>query len=131
MGIATDILSTPCTDDATKTSKTPQKVEVVFTGSETADSYIERAVYKMCESGTRQVWAATSDIAQLSFSSSKGAHVMSSRLFIQEIKRMRKETQERVAEVDGGSVRSRMLIANVDESTRNRLYELRDQLNGS
>ena len=110
---------------------TPQSVQVVFTGSETADSYIERAVFEGCEEDVRQVWAATSDVAQLRFTTGKGAHVMSASLFVQELKRARKETRERVDEVDESAARGKMFISNVDEDTRNALYALRDRLNGS
>lgn len=110
-------------------STTAQSVDVVFTGSETADSYIERRVFQACEEGQRQVWAATSDGAQRSFTEAKGAHIMSSRLFIQEMKRARRESRERVEDLrDEGAARARMLMSNVDEATRERLYELRDFL---
>lgn len=99
---------------------------MVYTGTETADSYIERRVYELCEEGHRQIWAATSDVAQLRYSTAKGAHVMSSKLFIQEIKRAKKETKERVQQKDGEEARGKMLISNVDESTREKLYRLRD-----
>lgn len=102
------------------------RVEVVYTGSETADSYIERGVYQTCELGTRQVWAVTSDVAQLSFSHAKGAHIMSSKLFISEMRRVKRETREKVAEKDGEAVKGNMLISNVDRVTRDRLYMMRD-----
>lgn len=117
-------------DNPGRSDVTPQSVEVVFTGTETADSYIERAVFESCEAGERQVWAATSDVAQLSFSRAKGAHIMSSNLFIQELKRAKRETKEKVGETDEAAARAKMLISNVDEDTRNALYALRDKLNG-
>lgn len=116
------------TEQETNVERTPENVTVVFTGSETADTYIERCVFQRCEANDRQVWAATSDVAQLSFSHAKGAHVMSSHLFVQEIKRARKETRERIGEFDEASAQGKMLIANVDKSTRDRLYQLRDRL---
>lgn len=116
------------TEAGVKQDITPQNVEVVFTGSETADSYIERCIHEVVEGGKRQVWAATSDRAQLAFSIGKGAHIMSSSLFIQEIKRARKETMEKVSEPDEGKARGKMLIATVNQKTRDRLYELRDKL---
>ncbi|KAI0564477.1 hypothetical protein FGB62_25g173 [Gracilaria domingensis] len=119
------------TTEDTKEEKTVERVTVIFTGNENADSYIERSVFELCESGRRQVWAATSDIAQLNFSQGKGAHVMTSNLFIQEIKRARRETREKLAEVDGNSMRANMLMSTVNEETRLRLYELRDRLEAS
>lgn len=107
---------------------TIQGVNIVYTGNETADSYIERAVFEQCEKGGRQVWAATSDVAQIKFSSAKGAHVMSANLFIQELNRAKREIKERLASKDEGAARGKMLIANVDEQTRAKLYELRDRL---
>lgn len=56
---------------------------------------------------------------------------MTSTLFIQEIKLARREIRERSAETDEKTVRGRMLISNVDEDTRNSLYELRDRLDVS
>lgn len=120
----------------TKTAQTARKettrqgVHVVYTGTETADSYIERAVFEQCEAGRRQVWAATSDAAQFKFSSAKGAHVMSSNLFIQELKKTKQEIKERLATLDESAARGKMLIANVDEQTKAKLYELRDKLDG-
>lgn len=116
-------------EDARKTDVTPQNVGVIYTGTETADSFIERQVYEWCESGRRQVWAATSDVAQLRFSLAKGAHIMTSTLFIQEIKRVWRETRERSAERDEGAARGKMLMSSVSEETRSQLYELRDRLN--
>lgn len=112
----------------TRVSVTAQNVEIVFTGGETADSYIERAIFEWCERGTRPVWAATNDVAQVLFSRAKGAHVMSASLFVQEIKLARRETRERAKERDEASVRAKMLICNVDESTREGLYKLRERL---
>lgn len=117
------------TEEAMRSDVNAQNVEVVYTGSETADSYIERCVYEMCEVGSRQVWAATSDVAQLRFSCSKGAHVMSAQLFVQELKRVRKETSELMEEKNEWDARGKMLIATVDKETRARLYQLRDELN--
>lgn len=119
------------TDLPARTAVNAQNVEIVFTGTETADTYIERSVYEHCEEGKRQVWAATSDVAQLSFSRAKGAHVMSASLFVQEMKRASKETREKVVETDESAARGKMLISNVDKDTRDALYALRDKLNGS
>lgn len=116
------------TGEDTKVEQTAQDIQVVFTGGESADSYIERCVFEVCESGQRQVWAATSDVAQLNFSKGKGAHVMTSTLFIQEIKRARRETRDKLARKDEGSVRGKMLMSTVSEETRHKLYELRDKL---
>ena len=117
------------TSEHAKVEQTPENVTVVFTGSETADSYIERNVFEMCRIGERQIWAATSDTAQSNFSQSTGAHVMSSKLFVQEMKRARRETRERINAHDEGSIKGKMLISTVDQTTRDRLYELRDFLN--
>lgn len=124
------VIVTTKTGHALRKETTRQGVHVVFTGTETADSYIERAVFEQCEKGKRQVWAATSDTAQIKFSSAKGAHVMSSSLFIQELKRAKREVRERLATLDECTARGKMLIANVDEQTRAKLYELRDKLDG-
>lgn len=115
----------------TRVEHTEQNIQVVFTGGESADSYIERSVFEACEGGQRQVWAATSDVAQLNFSKGKGAHVMTSTLFIQEIKRARRETRDKLARKDENCVRAKMLLSTVSEETRNKLYELRDKLEGS
>ncbi|CAN8061926.1 unnamed protein product [Agarophyton chilense] len=119
------------TAEDTKEEEAVDRVKVIFTGHENADSYIERSVFKLCENGERQVWAATSDIAQINFSRSKGAHVMTSTLFIQEVKRARQDTKDKLAEVDGNRVRANMLMSTVNEETRSRLYELRDKLEAS
>lgn len=105
-------------------------IKVVFTAGETADSYIERSVFANCKIGKRQVWAATSDLVHARVSGAMGAHVMSSSLFVQELKRSRKETQERVCELenDGSAHRSRMLMSAIDKTTLEQLYEMRDQL---
>lgn len=109
-------------------------VGVVFTGSETADSYIERRVFELCEQGDRQVWVATNDVAERHFAESKGAHCMSASLFIQEIKRAKKDSADdanaRLAEEEA-SVAGQMLIRNVSEEAREKLYNLRARLDGN
>lgn len=107
-------------------------VTVVFTGAETADTYIERCVFEQCKRKQRQIWAATSDITHGRVSSGMGAHVMSATLFVQELKRVRRETTERVEELEkaGLARRAKMLMSTVDKATLKQLYELRDQLNG-
>lgn len=114
--------------DGERSEITPGGVEVVFTGSETADSFIERQVFEHCEEGLRQVWVVTSDCLEGRFSQAKGAHVMSSTLFIQELKRARKETKELAESERSGGAGGKMLISCVDEETRGKLYELRDRL---
>lgn len=107
-----------------------QGIRVVFTRGETADSFIEREVFRECDMGERQIWAATSDHLQGKVAQTKGAHIMSAGLFVQELKRAKRETREKLEERDGEAVRGKMLISNVDETTRKRLYELRDRLDG-
>lgn len=107
-----------------------QGVRVVYTRGETADSFIEREVFRECEIGKRQIWAATSDILQGRVAGTKGAHVMSAGLFVQELKRAKNETREKLEATDEEALRGKMLISNVDETTRERLYELRDRLDG-
>lgn len=110
-------------------STTEHAVDVVFTGSDTADSFIERAVYLDCERGKRQVWTATNDSALGTFSASKGAHRLSAALFIQEMKYAKSDSQERVeSDAQEGRMRAKMLISSVDSSTRDALYKLREQL---
>lgn len=112
-------------------STTEQLVDVVFTGSGTADSYIERAVFEEVERGARQVWMATNDRAQAMVSSSKGAHVWSASLFIQELKKAKRESRELCDHDDekkGDEARAQMLIANVDDDTVSALYKLRQTL---
>lgn len=55
---------------------------------------------------------------------------MTSRLFVQELKRARKETRERVEDVDmeGHAARGKMLMSTVDHATLAELYRLRDEL---
>lgn len=101
-------------------------ISVVFTGSETADSFIERNVFQHCEMGERQIWAATSDLTQARVSGAMGAHVMSVTLFIQELKRVRRETKEILEASDGSAHRAKMLMSTVDQETLKQLYRLRD-----
>lgn len=56
---------------------------------------------------------------------------MSATLFIQELKRARRETQEKVSEQDGSAYRAKMLMSTVDKCTLKKLYKLRDQLNSA
>lgn len=112
-------------------STTDQLVEVVFTGNTTADSYIEREVFAEVERGARQVWAATNDRAQAMVSSSKGAHVWSASLFIQELKKAKREGSRLCDQSDTGKgeeARAQMLISNVTEETVSKLYKLRKAL---
>lgn len=111
-------------------SRTSQKVQVVFTGIQTADSYIEGEVFASCEQGTRQVWAITSDMAQSNFSAAKGAHVMSSSLFVEELKKAKRESRERMQAQGRNSHGTQMLIETVDVETRAALYRLRETLSG-
>ena len=107
-------------------------VRVVYTRNETADCYIERSVFEEIERDQRQVWTATSDHAQGNFSRAKGAHVMSASLFVQELKHVRKESRDVIASAasDGDAAAASMLIRNVDPSTKEKLYKLREMLDG-
>lgn len=103
-------------------------VAVIYTGNETADAWIERRVFELCEAGERQVWVTTNDVAERRFVESKGAHVMSCSLFVQEVKRSKKDSREFAEEKrrsDESIIAGKMLIRNVDQDTRNKLYELR------
>jgi uncharacterized protein len=109
-------------------------VDVVFTGNETADTWIERRVFELCEAGERQVWVATNDVAERQFAESKGAHVMSAGLFVQEIKRAKKESREHAEDLrkfEEATVAGNMLIRNVNEETREKLYRLRELLDNN
>jgi uncharacterized protein len=117
--------------NACKLDNNAQGVDVVFTGSETADTYIERRVFELCEAGERQVWVATNDVAEKRFAEAKGAHVISCSLFVQEMKRARMDAVDHVnATCDESTVAGKMLIRNVDAETREKLYKLRAHLAG-
>lgn len=105
----------------------------MFTGSDTADSWIERRVFELRGANERQVLVATNDIAERRFAESKEAHVMSAGMFVQEIKRAKKESRERAEDLRNGQERTiagKMLIRNVNEETREKLYQLRELLDG-
>lgn len=103
-----------------------QGVSVIYTGTETADSFIERNIFQYCREGARQVWAATSDLIQARVSGAMGAHVMSGGLFVQELKRARRETREILETRDGAAIRAKMLMSSVDGETLKHLYRLRN-----
>jgi len=69
---------------------------VVFTGNDTADSYIEFRTKECAEENIRQVWAATSDYLQQKMAFGNGAHLMSANLLVQELKRTKKEASVRL-----------------------------------
>lgn len=120
------------TRDPMKSSQFSDKVDIVYTGTEDADSFIERRVYELCEADERQVWVATNDTSERRFAESKGAHVMSASLFVQEMKRARKESRERAKETSQLSkYAGNMLIRSVSNETRAKLYQLRDKIDGS
>eukprot|EP00172_Hildenbrandia_rubra_P000423 Plantae.Rhodophyta-Hildenbrandia_rubra.ctg12034.p1 GENE.Plantae.Rhodophyta-Hildenbrandia_rubra.ctg12034~~Plantae.Rhodophyta-Hildenbrandia_rubra.ctg12034.p1 ORF type:complete len:367 (+),score=32.71 Plantae.Rhodophyta-Hildenbrandia_rubra.ctg12034:239-1339(+) len=103
-------------------------LEVVYTGSSSADSYIERQTYEMCKVGKRQVWAATSDFAQQQITLGQGAHVMSAARFIKEVMGARQEIREKIKSLQHGSIQQRSIIQALDDKTRDQLYALRDEL---
>eukprot|EP00168_Porphyra_purpurea_P005122 TRINITY_DN1616_c0_g1_i5.p3 TRINITY_DN1616_c0_g1~~TRINITY_DN1616_c0_g1_i5.p3 ORF type:complete len:156 (-),score=63.41 TRINITY_DN1616_c0_g1_i5:692-1159(-) len=120
------------TDERAKSEALSDAVTVVYTGSETADSYIEAATLVACRNAQRQVWAATSDFAQAKLAGAQGAHVISSRLFTAELTAARREARENALAADDiGEARGRaMLINTVAPSVRDALYKLRNQLDG-
>jgi len=124
--------SHPPIEERAKSEAFSDAVSVVYTGSETADSYIEAATLVACRNAQRQVWAATSDFAQAKLAGAQGAHVISSRLFSAELTSARREARENATAADDiGEARGRaMLINTVDPSVRDALYKLRDQLDG-
>jgi len=99
----------------------------VFTGDRTADSYIERRTWELCREGRTRVWVATSDYVQQALVGAEGALVMSSRLFVQELKRSKKEYQEIMRE-GRHSLQGKLLIDNVDRATQDSLYRLMESL---
>lgn len=72
------------------------------------------------------MWASTSDLVQARVTGAAGAHVMSSSLFIQELKRTRKETEDALSTQDGAAYRAGMLMSNIDPDILRQLYRLRD-----
>ena len=132
VGVPSSHQSPPPTEERAKSEAFSDAVSVVYTGSETADSYIEAATLVACRNAQRQVWAATSDFAQAKLAGAQGAHVISSRLFSAELTSARREARENAAAVDDiGEARGRaMLINTVEPSVRDALYKLRDQLDG-
>ena len=105
---------------------------IVYTGSDTADTFIERAVYKEVEAGIRQIWAVTNDRALFTYTSSKGAHHLSASLFVAELKRAKAEAVEKALTNTKGEVRrASYLQSTVDVDTRNALYNLRAKLDAA
>lgn len=122
----------PAAENSRHIESVSDAVSVVYTGDETADSYIEAATLADCREAKRQVWAATSDFAQARLIGAQGAHVISSRLFISELMAARREARQNAAAADdiGAARGAAMLINNVDPNVRDALYELRDKLDG-
>lgn len=117
------------TDREVNSDFTDHNVQIVFTGTSTADTFIERAVFIECERGSRPVYAVTSDAALQTFTSAKGAHRLSARLFVQELKAARRQLSLATQQNDHGSTyASKMLQSSVDEETRAKLFELRTSL---
>lgn len=117
------------TTENISTEQISENVEVVFTGSSTADTYIERETYLMCKLDKRQVWAATSDFAQQKVALGQGAHVISAARFVEELVSAKKEVREKIKEEAGsGTGQSRTIIQAVDPDTRDKLYNLRSSL---
>lgn len=120
------------TDNSRHIESVSDAVSVVYTGDETADSYIEAATLADCREAKRQVWAATSDFAQARLTGAQGAHVISSRLFVAQLTAARREARQNASAADdiGAARGAAMLINNVDPTVRDALYKLRDQLDG-
>lgn len=117
------------TAESSRLETTGQGVDIVYTGTKTADAFIERRVFELCEQGERQVWVVTNDMAERQFAEAKGAHVMSASLFLQELKQAQSDTAEHTLALRNDSSRAnRMLIRMVDSDTRDKLYRLRDAL---
>jgi len=112
---------------------TAHGVAVVYTRAYTADQYIEMRTGEACSAGERQVWAATSDLIQQRVAQAVGAHVMTSSMLVQEIKRARRES---LLEVEDEKLRlinqmGQRLIDNVSSQTRDALYDLRSRLDAA
>lgn len=114
-------------DSAIRVERQSLGVEVIYTGDRTADSFIERKALEICREAKSRVWVATSDYVQQLLAGAEGALVMSSRLFVQEMKKSKKETEE-FMERDRHSLRGKLLIDNVNESTKESLYRLLEHL---
>ncbi len=118
----------PMTVDKTDHSN----VVIVYTGSDSADAFIERAVYTQVEAGKRQIWAVTNDHDLLTYAASKGAHHLSTSMFVSELQRARVEAVERAQlSTKEEARRSAFLQSSVDVNTRNALYQLRAELDGA
>lgn len=111
-------------------------VEVVFVRDESADSYLEARADELAnmqpKDGVRppRCYVATSDRNVQSISGNRGAIVMSSTLFIQEIKRAKNEAELCLSDMNKGSMAGQMVEDLIGAESVDALYSLMEQLEG-
>lgn len=111
-------------------------VEIVFVRDESADSYIEARTAELKrlkaegEIDPPEVYICSSDNAIRSISSGHGARTMSSSMFVQEMKRARKEYEGSLLDENHLSRAGGMVEDRIGKDAADKLYAMMEKLEG-
>ncbi|KAI5074103.1 hypothetical protein GOP47_0010064 [Adiantum capillus-veneris] len=105
-------------------------VDMVFSASVTADTWIEREVGLLRKDGCPKIWVVTSDHLQQQCAHASGAFVWSCKFLVAAIKDAKKERDEIVREMTCYSTKGKLLEHNLNPEVCSALKKLKRQLQG-
>ncbi|CAM6083489.1 unnamed protein product [Calypogeia fissa] len=108
--------------------ETTQNVDVVYTATTCADSWIEKEVSLLRADGCPKVWVVSSDTFHQHAAYGAGANIWSCRVLISEIKDAKRELQEMLHDDSIYSVKGKLLEHNLDPEVLGALQNLKQQL---
>ncbi|MCO5608257.1 hypothetical protein L7F22_062463 [Adiantum nelumboides] len=103
-------------------------IDVVFSASVTADSWIEREVELLRTDGCPKVWVVTSDHLQQQCAHASGAFVWSCKFLVAAIKDAKKERDQLIREMTCYSTKGKLLEHNLNPEVCSALKTLKQQL---
>lgn len=108
--------------------ETYQGLDVVFSASSSADTWIEKEVALLKKDGCPKIWVVTSDLVQQQCAYAAGAFVWSCRFLVSAIKDAKKERDEILLEMTSYSMKGKLLEDNLDPEVCLALKMLKKQL---
>lgn len=108
--------------------ETYQGIDVVFSASTSADSWIEREVQLLKKDGCPKVWVVTSDLLHQQSANGSGAFIWSCKFLVNAIKEAKKEREEILIELRSYSTKGKLLEDNLNPEVCSALKLLKKQL---
>eukprot|EP00250_Pteridium_aquilinum_P009161 c18482_g1_i3 orf=576-980(+) len=108
--------------------ETYQGIDVVFSATTSADSWIEKEVELLRKDGCPKVWVVTSDRVHQQCAHGSGAFIWSCRFLVNAIKDAKKERNDIIHEMTSFSMKGKLLEDNLNPEVRSALKMLKMQL---